>query len=59
MLAKDNNQERIFRVFSHSQAYILGIVVAFAQGGAASFTLSVGLKLLLSVQTLPAVKAHL
>lgn len=39
--------------------HILGIVVAFAQGGAASFTLSVGLKLLLSVQTLPAVKAHL
>lgn len=59
MLAKDDKQEIIFNVFSHSQAYILGTVVAFAQGGAASFTLSVGLKLLLSVQMLPAVKSHL
>lgn len=59
MLAKDDRQERIFHVFFHSQAHILGIVVAFAQGGAASFTLSVRLKLLLCVQTLPVVKAHL
>lgn len=38
-----------------STVCILGIVVA----GAASFSLSAGLKPLLSVQTLPAAKAHL